>query len=31
MNETDPFGIHDAELAAQLWPEVIDFLHGELS
>ena len=27
MNETDPFGIYDAELAAQLWPEVIEFLH----
>ena len=31
MNETDPFGIHDAELAGQLWPEIIDFLHTELS
>ena len=27
MNETDPFGIYNAELAAQLWPEVIEFLH----
>ncbi len=27
MNETDPFGIYDAELAAQLWPGVIEFLH----
>lgn len=31
MNETDPFGVHDAELAARLWPEVIEFLHAELS
>ncbi|MEM8707644.1 MAG: dienelactone hydrolase family protein [Actinomycetota bacterium] len=31
MNETDPFGIHDAELSAQLWPEIIEFLHGELA
>ncbi len=31
MNETDPFGIHDADLAAQLWPQVIEFLHDQLA
>ena len=30
MNETDPFGIYDATLAAQLWPEVIEFLHERI-
>lgn len=31
MNETDPFGIYNAELAAALWPEVFDFLHQALA
>ncbi len=31
MNESDPFGIYDADLAARLWPTVIDFMHGQLS
>lgn len=30
MNETDPFGIYNAELAAELWPQVFDFLHAQL-
>lgn len=31
MNETDPFGIYNAELAAELWPQVFAFLHEQLS
>ena len=30
MNETDPFGIYNAELAAELWPQVFEFLHEQL-
>ena len=30
MNETDPFGIYNAELAAELWSQVFDFLHEQL-
>lgn len=30
MNETDPFGIYNAELAAELWPQVFAFLHEQL-
>jgi len=30
MNETNPFGVYDAELAAELWPEVIEFLHTQV-
>ena len=31
MNETDPFGVYDAELAAELWPQVINFLRSALN
>ncbi len=31
MNETNPFGSHDADLAGELWPEVIDFLQHQVS
>jgi carboxymethylenebutenolidase len=31
MNETNPFGSYEAELAAELWPEVYDFFHTELA
>ncbi|MBN4047544.1 dienelactone hydrolase family protein, partial [Acidimicrobiaceae bacterium AH-315-P05] len=30
MNETNPMGSHDADLAAELWPQVISFLHDQL-
>ena len=30
MNETDAIGTYDAELAAQVWPEAVGFLHGQL-
>jgi len=30
MNETNPMGAHDADLAAELWPQVISFLHEQL-
>ena len=30
MNETDPFGIYNAELAAELWPQVFAFLDAQL-
>jgi len=30
MNEENPGGMYDAELAARLWPEVTAFLHDEL-
>ncbi len=30
MNETNPMGSHDAALAAELWPQVITFLHEQL-
>ncbi len=31
MNETDPFGIYNAELAAELWPQVFTFFHEHLA
>ena len=31
MNEEDPGGTYDADLAERLWPEVTWFLHAELS
>jgi carboxymethylenebutenolidase len=31
MNETNAIGTHDGDLAARLWPEVIDFLHTTLA
>jgi len=31
MNETDPFGIYDPELAAELWPQVLGLLQSELA
>lgn len=30
MNETDAIGTYDAELAAQVWPEAVGFLHDQL-
>jgi carboxymethylenebutenolidase len=30
MNEENPIGTHDANLAAELWPQVIAFLHETL-
>lgn len=30
MNETDPFGVYDADLAAELWPTAIEFLWAQL-
>jgi len=30
MNETNPTGAHDADLAAELWPQVFSFLHEQL-
>jgi len=31
MNETDPFGIYDPQLAAELWPQVLGLLRSELA
>jgi carboxymethylenebutenolidase len=31
MNEENPMGTYDAELAARLWPEVVAFLKGALA
>ncbi|MEM9565299.1 MAG: dienelactone hydrolase family protein [Actinomycetota bacterium] len=30
MNETNAIGTHDADLAAQVWPQVYDFFHAQL-
>ena len=30
MNEEDAIGTYDAALAAELWPQIVDFLHAEL-
>ncbi len=30
MNETDAIGTYDPDLAATLWPQVVDFLHDQL-
>ena len=30
MNEDDPMGTHDQQLAARLWPQVVSFLHDSL-
>jgi len=30
MNEDDPMGTYDADLAAQIWPEMVAFLHDRL-
>ena len=31
MNEENPMGAFDEGLAAELWPQVVDFLHSQLS
>jgi carboxymethylenebutenolidase len=31
MNEENPMGSHDAQLAARLWPQTIEFLHAQLA
>ena len=30
MNEDNPMGTHDQDLAARVWPRVVSFLHESL-